>query len=468
MKTEKSYRIKFLSLLTFVAGLSIVFCQCQTSSEEIKNDNLSNEVITSINRRISEEVTPSMAIAIIKKNGIQYFNFGKTEKNGSDVDENTIYEIGSISKVFTAVLLAQQVLDGDLTLNDNINDYLPADVKVPVMGKNEITFGNLTDHTSGLPRMPDNFTPANQNNPYADYTVNQMYEFISNYKPLRSVGDEYEYSNLGQGLLGHILAMNKNTTYEQLMIQTIAQTLEMNDTKIEFNQRMRDNLALGHSGNQIVENWDIPTLAGAGAIRSSTSNMAKFISANLGYLNSPLLPAMELTHKVRHKKAGKMSIAMGWHIMKGKEGDVYWHNGGTGGYRTFVGFVKETGTGVVILTNSNRGADDIGFYLLDSGSELAEVKSKNKAVELPEATLEKYVGVYEINPDFKLTIIKEGLQLFGQATGQEKFEMFPKDDSTFFLTIVEAEISFHVNESVVESLILLQGGQEIMGKKVEY
>ncbi|MDA3906993.1 MAG: serine hydrolase [Bacteroidales bacterium] len=460
--------MKFLSLLTFIAGLSIVFCQCQTSTEEIKNDNLSNKVIKSINRRISEEVTPSMAIAIIKKSGIQYFNFGKTEKNGSNVDENTIYEIGSISKVFTAVLLAQQVLDGDLTLHDNINDYLPDYVKVPVMGNNEITFGNLTDHTSGLPRMPDNFTPANQNNPYADYTVNQMYEFISNYKPVRSVGDAYEYSNLGQGLLGHILAMNKNATYEQLMIQTIAQPLELNDTKIEFNERMKANLALGHSGGKVVENWDIPTLAGAGAIRSSTSDMAKFISANLGYLKSPLLPVLALTHKLRHNKAGEMSVAMGWHIKKGKEGDVYWHNGGTGGYRTFVGFVKETGMGVVILTNSNRGADDIGFHLLDSSSELAEVKSKNEVVEIPEATLEKYVGVYEIQPDLKLTITKESLQLFGQATGQEKFEMFPKDASTFFLTIVEAEISFHMHKGIVESLILSEGGQEIKGKKVEY
>ena len=240
------------------------------------------------------------------------------------------------------------------------------------MGEQEITFGHLTDHTSGLPRMPNNFNPSNPNNPYVDYTVDQMYEFISNYKLSRAVGENYEYSNLAQGLLGHLLAENKNTTYEKLMIQTIAHPLEMNETKIEFDQNMRDNLALGHRGGRVVENWDIPTLAGAGGIRSSTFDMVKFISANLGYLKSPLLAAMESSHKVRHDKAGEMGVAMGWHITNGKSGDIIWHNGGTGGYRTFVGFVKESGKGVVLFTNSSVGADDIGFYLLDAGSKLAE------------------------------------------------------------------------------------------------
>ena len=116
-----------------------------------------------------------------------------------------------------------------------------------------------------------------------------MYEFISNYQPVRTVGSEYEYSNIAQGLLGHLLAMNKNSTYEELMVQTIANPLDMNDTRIELTQRMKENLALGHSGGKVVENWDIPTLAGAGAIRSSTSDMAKFVSANLGYVNTPLI-----------------------------------------------------------------------------------------------------------------------------------------------------------------------------------
>lgn len=457
MKRFRSTLIIFL--------ICIVTLQCQKSPEKTDKKGLPAEVVESIERRIEEGLTPSITIAIIDSSGRKFFNFGKTAKNGQEVDENTIYEIGSISKVFTGILLAQQVLEGRLKLEDEINNYLPDDIKVPVMGDTEITFGNLTDHTSGFPRMPNNFNPSNPRNPYADYTVDQMYEFISNYQPVRTVGAEYEYSNLAQGLLGHLLAENKNCTYEELMVQTICNPLEMIDTRVELTESMKKNLALGHSEGKVVENWDIPTLAGAGAIRSSTSDMAKFISANLGYMNSSLMEAMELSHQIRHDKAGETSIAMAWHINKGNKGDVICHGGGTGGYRTFIGFVKETGKGVVVLSNSSEGADDIGFYLLDSRSELAKFKSD--AVDIPKSTLEQYVGLYELRPKFNITITKEGKQLFGQATGQERFGIYPKNDTVFYLTVVEAEISFQLEKGAVESLTLFQGGQEMLGKKID-
>lgn len=456
----KRYRSTLIFLL-----ISFVTLQCQKSPENKDNKGLPVEVVESIERRIEEGLTPSITIAIIDSSGVKFFNFGKTAKKGQEVDENTIYEIGSISKVFTGILLAQQALEGNLKLEDEINNFLPDNIKISVMGDTEITFGNLTDHTSGFPRMPDNFSPANPNNPYADYTVDQMYDFISNYQPVRTVGAEYEYSNLAQGLLGHLLAENKNCTYEELMVQTICNPLEMIDTRIKLTERMKENLALGHSEGKVVENWDIPTLAGAGAIRSSTSDMAKFISVNLGYINSSLKEAMEQSHQIRHDKAGETSIAMGWHINKGNKGDVICHGGGTGGYRTFIGFVKETGKGVVLLSNSSEGADDIGFYLLDSGSELAKFKSD--AVDIPRSTLEQYVGLYELRPEFNITITKEGKQLFGQATGQERFGIYPKNDTLFFLTVVEAEISFQLGEGTIESLTLFQDGQEMRGKKIK-
>jgi CubicO group peptidase (beta-lactamase class C family) len=456
----RRFRITLIFLL-----ISFVTIQCQLSPEITDIKGLPAEVVESIERRIEEGLTPSITIAIIDSSGVKFFNFGKTAKNGQEVDENSIYEIGSISKVFTGILLAQQVLEGRLKLEDEINNFLPDDIKVPVMGDTEITFGNLTDHTSGFPRMPFNFAPANPHNPYADYTVDQMYEFISNYQAVRTVGSEYEYSNLAQGLLGHLLAMNNKSTYEELMVQTIANPLEMNDTRVELTQRMNENLALGHSGGKVVENWDIPTLAGAGAIRSSTSDMAKFISANLGYVNTSLLKAMELSHQIRHDKAGGMSIAMAWHINKGDKGDIICHGGGTGGYRTFIGFVKETGKGVVLFTNSSEGADDIGFYLLDSGSELAKFKSD--AVDIPKSTLEQYVGLYELEPELHINISKEGKQLFGQATGQDRFEIFPENDTVFYLTVVDAKIAFHLEKDTFESLTLFQGRQETLGVKIE-
>ncbi|SHN09332.1 CubicO group peptidase, beta-lactamase class C family [Cyclobacterium lianum] len=441
--------------------------QCQTDSGKKTLQTLPPEVVESIEKRIANGVTPSMAIALIDTTGTTFFNFGKASEGGQAVDQHTVYEIGSISKAFTGVLLARQVLDGDIKLEDEVNRFLPEGVTAARKGQAEITIGHLADHTSGFPRMPDNFAPANPNNPFADYTVDQMYAFISDFEPTREVGDAYEYSNFAQGLLGHILAQNKDMNYEDLMVQVIANPLGMGDTRIRLTDSMQEHLAPGHSGGQLVENWDIPTLAGAGAIRSSAADMARFIAANLRYFESELAEAMALSHKVRHRKAGEMKVGLGWHIKEGKDGDVIWHNGGTGGYRTFVGFVKETGVGVVLLTNSSTGSDDIGFHLLDPGSKLADIKSGTQAVDVAESTLEEYVGVYELAPEFSITISREGMQLYLQATAQPRFELYAESDSLFYLTVVEAKVSFERKDGVVESLALFQGGSETQGKKVK-
>lgn len=355
----------FLSFLTLLIT-TLAFSQPASLPEEVK---------ASITKRIEYGLTPSVAVGIVDKNGVHYYNFGKTRANGSAVDEHSIYEIGSISKVFTAILLSQAVLDGKMRLDDPVRKYLPQEVKMPQRGPNEITLGNLSDHTSGLPGMPNNFDPKDPTNPYADYTVEQLFAFLSGYELTREPGDSYEYSNLAQGLLGQILSRQAGTTYEDLMIRTIATPLKMKETKITFDANMKSHLAIGHSGGREVSNWDIPTLAGAGAIRSSTSDMLKFLSANLGLTPSPLFHAMNLSQQTRHAKAGRNRVALGWHIIKGKNGDVIWHNGGTGGYRTFAGFVRETQTGVVVLTNSSAGADDIGFHLLNPDAPLNDVKA---------------------------------------------------------------------------------------------
>ncbi len=568
-----------------MTGLLILILLLSTASFGQSGKKLPDDVVKSINKRIEFGLNPSVVVGIIDKDGPHYFNFGRKSENGPVANEHTIYEIGSITKVFTATLLAQQVSDGKLKLDDPIKNYLPPEVKVPQRGANEITFGNLSDHTSALPRMPANFAPADPLNPFADYTVDQLYSFLSGYELTRDVGSAYEYSNLAQGLLGHILALNAGIPYESLMVKTIAKPLRMKETKITLDEKMKKNLATGYNSGVEAKNWDIPTLAGCGAIRSSTYDMLKFLSANLGYLKTPLKTAMNKTHEVRHDKAGSMRVGLGWHIMKSKNGDVIWHNGGTGGYRAFAGFVKETGEGVVLLTNSTESVDDIGFHLLNPESALRTVKPRIAAelrktidtkgveaamtlfydikenkpgeyeyseetmntlgysyleknleaalaifkmnidmypassnvydsygeallkngdkdlaienykksvelnpgntngiqalekmgvklqiqdVEVPEATLDTYVGTYELAPGFNVVITREGKQLYVQATGQGKFELFVKSNVEFFLKVVNAQIIFNVNEqAAVESLTLFQNGQKITGKKTD-
>lgn len=445
---------------------AILIALCALSSFAQKA--LPAEVIKSIESRIANGYSPSIAIGIIDKDGPQYYLFGTKTAGGQPVNEHTIYEIGSISKTFTGILLAQAVLEGKVKTDDPAQKHLPFTVKLPTKDDKQITLGHLSDHTSALAPMPTNFNPKDPTNPYADYTVDQMYTFLNSYTLPREIGSKYEYSNLAQGLLGHILALKAGTSYEALMLSKIARPLRMKETKITFDEKMKQNLAMGYSQGEQVSNWDIPTLAGAGAIRSSVHDMLIYLQANMGLKKSKLLPAMQLSHQARHDKAGRgMRVGLGWHISKGAEGDVIWHNGGTGGYRTFAGFVKETGKGVVVLTNSNKGADDLGFHLLNSEAKLIEVKIAPAIVEVSESVLESYVGVYELAPNFTITITRTGSKLFGQPTGQGQFELFAKSDTEFFLKVVDAQVTFSVKEGKVESLTLFQGGQVMPGKKIK-
>ncbi len=361
--SPSTWKLYTLMLLLFIAGC--------------KKPHKYDETITaSIEDRILYGYNPSIALAIIDENGTNYYSFGKTSINGKQVDEHTIYEIGSISKTFTAILLAKQVIEGKVSLDDPIDKFLPDSIDIPFIGDQPITLGHLSDHTSGLPRMPGNFDPADETNPFADYTVTQLYTFISSYKPIRSVGSKFEYSNLAQGLLGHILALNEGLSYEQLLIRDITGPLGMSDTRIVFTERMKYNLATGTHQTKEAPNWDLPTLAGAGGIRSSASDMIKYLSANLGLMDidPTLRAAMDLSHKSRHKKAGTSEIGLGWFINGDMVGNITWHGGATGGYRAYAGFITKQRKGVVILTNSTDGAEDIGKYLLSSDAKLRELK----------------------------------------------------------------------------------------------
>lgn len=455
--------MKLLFTISVIVLCALLIALCTLPSFAQKA--LPAEVIKNIEARINNGDSPSIAIGIIDKDGPQYYLFGTKTVGGPPVNEHTIYEIGSISKTFTGILLAQMVQDGQMKTDDPAQKYLPAAVTLPTRNGQQITLGHLSDHTSALAPMPSNFNPKDPANPYADYTVEQMYNFLNGYTLPRDIGSQYEYSNLAQGLLGHILALKAGTSYEALVLSKIANPLGIKETKITFDDKMKQNLAMGYSQGVQVSNWDFPTLAGAGAIRSSVHDMLIFLQANMGLKKSKLYPAMQLSHQVRHDKVGGGTrVGLGWHISKGAEGDVIWHNGGTGGYSTFAGFVQETGKGVVVLTNSDKDADDLGFHLLDSEAKLMEVKT---GIVVEESVLESYVGVYELAPNFTITITRKSTQLFAQATGQEQLKLFAKSATDFFLKVVDAEVTFTSKEGKVESMTLFQGGQVMPGKKIK-
>ncbi len=180
--------------------------------------------------------------------------------------------------------------------------------------------------------------------------------------------------------MGHILALEAGLDYETLVQMRICEPLKMRSTVITLSPELRARLAVGHNKKgEPVENWDIPTLAGAGALRSSVNEMLIFAAANLGLVRTDLSSAVETTHHPRDTTGVPgLDIAMGWHIWKQYGTQIVWHNGGTGGYRTFIGLDKKSKRGVVVLSNSINSVDDIGLHLLEGKFELTEYHYKNK------------------------------------------------------------------------------------------
>jgi CubicO group peptidase (beta-lactamase class C family) len=220
-----------------------------------------------------------------------------------------------------------------------------------------------------LPRLPSNLKPADSENPYAEYSVQKLYDFLSGLKLTRNIEPQYEYSNLGGGLLGHILSLRAGMDYESLVRKRICEPLRLNSTVITLTKEMKPRLATGHNADlQPVPLWDLPALAGAGALRSTANDLLIFLAANLGYLESPLAPAMaKMLTERRSTGNPNCMAAIGWHILARSGGEIAWHNGGTGGFRSFIGYDRPRGLGVVVLSNSRTaaGVDDVALQLLE-------------------------------------------------------------------------------------------------------
>ena len=341
-------------LISLAIAVGLLFQSCAAAA------SITREQVDAIVRPAMEVAyLDRVAVGTIDTSGRAFYGYGKNAPDG-----RTIFEIGSVTKTFTATLLAEMVTRGQVTLDTPVADLLPKDVHMPSAAV--VTLRHLATHRSGLPRLPDNLDPANTINPYADYTAEMLYKGLSGDTRRLKPGDSYEYSNLGAGLLGHALARKAGTSYEQLVIERICKPLGMRDTKVKLDAADRARLAQGHdfAGFELPP-WDFDALAGCGAIRSTTDDMLTYVAANLGLVESPkpLRDAMRLTHERQANVDEQTDIGLGWHI--GKRTGARWHNGQTGGYHSFVAFVPEKQVGVVVLCNTGGGmVDTIGTQLL--------------------------------------------------------------------------------------------------------
>jgi D-alanyl-D-alanine-carboxypeptidase/D-alanyl-D-alanine-endopeptidase len=290
--------------------------------------------------------------------------YGLVSKDSDAVPAgDTVYEIGSITKTFVGILLADAVERELVALDDPVVEYLPTGVTAPAKNGTEIRLVHLSTHTSGLPRIAMN-RPVDVKNPFASYDVVQLYEVLGEVSLLSVPGERYSYSNLAAGLLGHTLALVNDSAFEETLRVRILAPLGLADTTITLTDDLRARLAPPYtSQGEPRQNWDFDVLAGCGAIRSTANDMLIYARANLDPDSAAgLTEAIRASHVVRHAFGSGGGVGLGWHV---EAGGVVWHNGGTGGYSAYLGLHPESQTAVVVLANTtSREVDAVGRSVL--------------------------------------------------------------------------------------------------------
>ena len=303
-----------------------------------------------------------VVIGVVQRGTRRIFAYGS-------VEEDSIFEIGSITKTFTGLMLAQMVAQQKVKLDEPVRELLPPGTVAKPAGA-EITLLDLATQQSGLPRMPDNFHPADEADPYADYRPANLYEFISKHGVSKPASTGFNYSNLGLGLLGQALANRAGMTYPELLRAEITGPLEMHDTVVKLSPEQEKRFAQGHTANhQPAHAWYLDALAGAGAIRSTAGDMLTYLEAQLHpdivRSKETLASALQMSHELRSDSMPGMKVGLAW-LFETKTG-IFWHNGATGGYSSYVFFNPKEDFAAVVLFNTTIGgsfdADRLGEHV---------------------------------------------------------------------------------------------------------
>lgn len=395
--------------------------------------------------------TQGVAVALVQGSDTQVLGFGRVSSpNGRKPDANTVFEIGSVTKVFTALALAEMVEQGMVKLDDPVGRYLPDSVKMPHFQDRQITLLDLAAHVSGLPRMPANFAPENPSNPYLDYDAEKLYAYLSSCELTRSPGVQAEYSNLGTALLGHALSRRANESYEALIMGRVCRPLGMKDTSITLSPDQKARFSQGHTiEGDPVPAWDFSVMAGAGGFHSTVEDLVLFLKVGMGLTESSLSGAMRASLIPRSTSDVEgWKVGLAWQVSP--DGQTAWHNGGTYGYYSFVGFNKERQFGIVWLCNSALWqVPEINGRLLDllAGKPLDPLLLKS-SVPLDPGILDAYTGEYLAPSDTVLKVFRDGHRLVFEApTGDKAILHAQSGDRFFFRETPGIEVRFERDES---------------------
>lgn len=418
---------------------------------------------------IAAEVAVGFVVGVIDGDTTLVRGYGVLErgKDGAPTGD-TLYEIGSISKVFTGLLLADAVERGLCKLDEPVQQFLPDGATLRKWRDQPVRLWHLSTHTSGLPRLAG-MDGGDEQNPYAHFTEPRLLEAVGEANVRWEPGSKYEYSNLAVGLLGYVLTrQNGCASYGELLRRQITGPLQMHDTAVELSPALRERLAPPHDGDGgPAHTWDLAMLAGAGGIRSSMHDMLKFVRLQLAPGDSPLAKGVALAQQKRHDGANGIALGLGWHFAR--DGVTRWHNGQTGGYHGWLGVVPGKARAVCVLTNTASGDVDVPAERILQhlfGIEVEPPKYEVPAA-VERALLQRLVGKYRMSPamQFDITLGERGL--CAQLTGQPALRIHARSPTEFFYRAVIASITFEIEGETAKGLVLHQNGNDMRCRRIE-
>jgi CubicO group peptidase (beta-lactamase class C family) len=387
-----------------------------------------------------------LAAAYIDAGGVTFANAGRFDAaDARAITPDTQFEIGSVSKVFTALLLADAVSVGKVSLDAPVGAPFPA---------SSVSYLQLATHTSGLPRMPADFTSSDPRNPYVDETLPVLVKSFAaaapGLKPAPSA-----YSNFGFAVLGQAVAGAWGKTYAEALAERVLVPLGLGDTRLSWRDAGPARLAPGHDETGAPVNWDLNAFAPAGAIVSTTRDLAKLVQAGLGLTPTALSAVLADTMKPRVPgDNAARQVGLAWQVEQRGVTTLIWHNGQTGGYHSFVVMDTAAKTGLVLLTNHSRGLEPLGFALL-----AGRMPPAARAAVNPADSAKEFLGNYPLAPSFVMAVTAEGEQLFLQATNQPRLKLNRLAADRYGVQGVDAEVSFERDAAgKIAALTLHQNG----------
>ena len=314
-----------------------------------------------------DKVAGTVAV-VIDEGGTSRVAYGSSGIPNVALDPHTVFEIGSITKVLTALMLADMAARGEVAIDDPVAKYLPPSLTLHERGR-PITLLDLATYNAGLPRWPGNIPPDwwTKTDPFADYTVDKLYDFISSYQPNYEPTTHFVYSSLGFGLLGVALARRAGKSYQELLIERVCDPLGLAHTRITLSADMQRHLAQAHDLSlKPTPLWDfLPALQGAGAVRASVNDVTVFLKACMGLVHAPLRGSLARLLKTRRPtNLAGTDAALGWFISSDGKEEIAWKSGLTGGSNSFIGFSTQRRRGALVLSNFVWQPLDVGTQRL--------------------------------------------------------------------------------------------------------